>query len=88
LIFVCHDKTEEAMLNYMKTEEMTWPALRFSDVWNQKLHVLKYIARGIPNLVLVDENGKVLSSTYSGTDCLGPEKVMNDIKQLVPAPTP
>ena len=86
LIFVCHDKTEEAMLNYMKTDRMTWPAVRYSDRRDPKLLVLKYAAKGIPNLVLVDENGKVLSSTYDGTKELGPKKVMDDIKQLVPVP--
>ncbi|MCE0498013.1 MAG: redoxin domain-containing protein [Methylacidiphilales bacterium] len=87
LILVCHDKTEEAMLNYLKTDGMTWPAVRYKDHWDPKLMVLKYAAKGIPNLVLVDENGEVLSSTYDGTKELGPKKVLDDIKQLVPAPT-
>ena len=93
LILVCEDKTEEPMLNYLKTEGMPWPALRFSDIWNRTQHAMKYAARGIPNLVLVDENGKVLSSTYKGTEHLGSEeqilqsgKVMDDIKKLVPKP--
>jgi nucleoredoxin len=86
LIMVCHDKTQDAMQAYIKKEEMPWPALRFQDVWNQKLWPLHYIAKGIPNLVLVDSDGKVLSSTYDGTVDHGTDKVIDDIKTLVPAP--
>jgi nucleoredoxin len=88
LIFVCHDKTQDAMLNYMKTDRMPWPALQFSDVWNRNLGALKYIAKGIPNLVLVDDDGKVLSQTYTGTDDPDPRHVIDDIKKLVPSPNP
>lgn len=86
LIMVCHDKTQDAMHAYMKKDEMPWPALRFQDVWNQKLWPLHYIAKGIPNLILIDSDGKVLSKTYDGTVDHGTDKVMDDIRTLVPAP--
>ena len=88
LIMVCHDKTEAAMHAYIKKDEMPWPALRFSDVWNQKLWPLHYIAKGIPNLVLVDGDGKVLSQTFDGIVDRGTDKVMDEIKTLVPVPEP
>jgi nucleoredoxin len=66
LIFVCHDHDESAMVNYMKTDGMTWPAVRFSDISNSRLGANKYCGSGIPDLVLVDENGKVLSDSFNG----------------------
>jgi nucleoredoxin len=86
LILVCHDKTSDAMINYMKTDEMPWPALPFSDVWNTRLWPLHYVAKGIPNLVLIDETGKVLSQTYQAEVPRSPLTVVDDIKTMVPQP--
>jgi len=84
LIFVNHDQTEDDMLAYMKSDAMTWPAVRFDDIDDLKAN--RYCGDGIPDLVLVDANGKILSDSFHGSDYLGPEKVMNDIKTLVPTP--
>jgi hypothetical protein len=34
--------------------------------------------------VLVDADGKVLSDSFDGSHYLGPQKVIDDIKSLVP----
>ena len=84
LIFVNYDQTEDDMLAYMKTDEMTWPAVRFSDIDDQRLAAKKYCGSGIPCLVLTDTNGKVLSDSFQGQDYLGPQKVVDDIQKMVP----
>jgi nucleoredoxin len=86
LIFVNDDRSEDAMLAYMKTDEMAWPAVRFSDINDSSLGAKKYCGPGIPCLVLTDENGKVLSDSFHGQDYTGPTQVIEDIKKLVPRP--
>ena len=85
LIFVNHDESGDAMLEYMKTDAMPWPAVRFDDIESVKAN--KYCGAGIPDLVLVDADGKVLSDSFNGQEYVGPEKVMDDIKSLVHALT-
>lgn len=83
LIFVNDDQTEDAMLSYMQGDGMPWPAVRFSDIHDAGLEAKKYCGDGIPCLVLVDADGKVLSDTYRGGQYMGPEVVMDDIKTMV-----
>jgi nucleoredoxin len=84
LIFVNDDQTEDAMMAYMKMDDMTWPAVRFADI--DSTNAKKYCGSGIPDLVLTDASGKVLSDSFDGQDYLGPEKVMDDIQKMVPQP--
>jgi len=84
LIFVNHDQSEDDMLNYMKTDVMPWPAVQFDAI--ERLKANQYCGEGIPDLVLVDANGKVLSDSFHGADYVGPEQVIEDIKKLVPTP--
>jgi nucleoredoxin len=84
LIFVNHDQNEDDMLAYMKTDAMQWPAVRFDDIEHTKAN--QYCGAGIPDLVLVDASGKVLSDSFHGSDYVGPYQVIDDIKSIVPAP--
>jgi nucleoredoxin len=86
LIFVNDDRSEDDMLAYMKTDAMSWPTVRFSDIEDPRLGAKKYCGPGIPCLVLTDANGKVLSDSFHGKDYVGPEQVIEDIKKLVPRP--
>ena len=81
LIFVNHDQSEDDMLNYMKGDAMTWPGVRFDDIDSVKAN--QYCGEGIPDLVLVDASGTVLSDSFSGSQYLGPQKVIDDIKSMV-----
>jgi nucleoredoxin len=81
LIFVNHDNDADAMLEYMKTDSMPWPAVRFDDIESTKAN--RYCGPGIPDLVLVDEHGKVLSDSFNGQDYRGPEAVIDDIQSMV-----
>jgi nucleoredoxin len=82
LIFVNHDNSAEDMLNYMKADAMPWPAVRYDAIDDSHLNDLDP-NEGLPDLILVDAGGKVLSDTFQGTDYIGPEKVLDDIKSMV-----
>jgi nucleoredoxin len=83
VIFVSQDNSKEEMLEYMKQERMPWPALKFANASSSPLE--KYSGRGIPCLVVIDQQGKVLSHSYKGDEYLGPSKVIKDLEGLLAA---
>ncbi len=83
LIFVNDDRDEPDMLNYMKGDEMPWPAIWYGDIDNPELEAKKYCGPGIPCLVLVDANGRVLSDTMQGGQYTDPHHVIDDIRAMV-----
>lgn len=82
LIFVSSDKSEEEMAGYMKEDDMPWPALDYAKK-SSKSALTKYGGRGIPNLVLIDDQGTVLSQSYEGQNYVGPRKVLEDIEKTL-----
>ena len=76
LVLVSNDHSPGDMLSYMKDEKMPWPAFKFGEA-----HVVDEIARlagpGIPCLVLVDEEGKVIADSFKGSSYLGPDSVLD-----------
>jgi thiol-disulfide isomerase/thioredoxin len=78
VIFVSRDKSEKEMLKYMTGDQMPWPALAFSASESAKLSIDKYKKGGIPNLVLLDSNGQILSESYRNGDYVGPREVLSD----------
>lgn len=87
LIFVSSDEDEKAMESYMAGEKMPWPALKFSKVRTNK-SLTQHGGRGIPCLVLLDAEGRVLSHSYEGQNYVGPRKVMSDIDATLAANPP
>ncbi len=93
LIFVSHDPSGEAMKAYMKADSMPWPAVRFSAIDSTNLDALDAPVDetgqpgpgGLPDLVLTDASGKVLSDSFHGETYVGPQRVLDDIKKMVPA---
>ena len=81
IVFVSNDKSAGAMENYMRDDQMPWPALSFDKV-SGNVALNKYSGSGIPCLVVVDENGKVVFDTYAGKNYRGPEAVLTDLDQL------
>ncbi len=65
VIFVSRDRNREAMLGYMKDYNMPWLALPFGDPKIQEL-VGRYKIRGIPALVIVDGDGKTITTQGRG----------------------
>ena len=86
LIFVDDDSDADAMLGYMVMDKMPWPAVRFDDISSSRVQAKKYMGPGIPDLVLVDANGKVLADSWVGGNYAGPDSVIDAIKQQVPQP--
>lgn len=78
IIFVSADNDEQSMDQYIKGDTMPWPAVAFRSLDRIK-EIKKYSTQGIPRLVLVDREGKVISDSYEGSTYVGPEKVMNEI---------
>lgn len=82
LIFVSSDKDENAMQDYMKTYNMTWPALRFGEISVMRLLARPEYERGIPNLVFMDAEGKEISVSYTPNgQYRGPRAVLSAIKK-------
>jgi len=81
LIFVNQGSSASDMLDYMKAEAMPWPAARFEDIDGSNAN--QYASEEIPDLVLVDADGKVLSNSFMGSTYVGPNKVLDDIQSLV-----
>lgn len=82
LIFVSSDNSEAEMEKYITGDKMPWPALDFKKKRsNQKL--TQFAGKGIPCLVLVDAEGKVLSNSYEGATYVGPRKVLKDIDKTL-----
>ncbi|XP_048322845.2 probable nucleoredoxin 1 [Ziziphus jujuba] len=63
VVFISSDRDDESFKNYLS--EMPWLAIPFSDLDTRKRLKELFKVRGIPNLVIFDENGHV--STEKGT---------------------
>jgi len=81
VVFVSNDKTEESMVDYMKEDDMEWPAVAYDKIRGNPLS--KYGGKGIPRLVVIDEKGAVVSDSYEGENYVGPTKVMKDLEKLL-----
>lgn len=81
LIFVSRDKSPFAMETYMRDTKMPWPAIDYQKV-AAKESITKYAGEGIPDLVLVDGTGRVVSTSYEGKKYVGPGKVLVDLQTI------
>ena len=81
IVFYSRDRSLFTMEKYMREENMPWPAIDFSKL-KEKEVLAKNAGSGIPSLVLVDSTGKVISSSYAGSQYVGPEKVLADLDAI------
>jgi nucleoredoxin len=81
ILFVSDDKSAGAMENYMRDDQMPWPALSYDKIAGTAA-LTKYFGGSIPCLVVVDENGKVIFDTFAGKNYRGPEAVLSDLDQF------
>jgi thiol-disulfide isomerase/thioredoxin len=88
VIFVSSDQNQSAMYDYMKDMKMPWPAISYDDIVHDGTGIDKYGNEGIPDLVLVNADGKVLSDSYQGSNYVGPSTVIDDINKLVGGSSP
>ena len=81
VVFFSLDKSASKMEQYMREMNMPWPAIDYQKLTEKEM-LKKNAGSGIPSLVLVDQTGRVLSSTYAGTEYLGPAKVLADLDTI------
>jgi nucleoredoxin len=81
IVFVSNDRSQFAFETYMKEAQMPWPAIDFQKVAS-KTAITKFAGQGIPDLVLLDASGRVVSDSYAGKEYLGPQKVLADLDQI------
>ena len=82
VVLVCADRSAGDMLKYMQTDHMTWAAVKF-DLTRSLGEINRYCGDGIPCLVLVDANGKVLSDTNRWGRYVGPDTVLDDTWKIL-----
>lgn len=81
VIFFSADRSASAMQTYMGETNMPWPAIDYAKIESKEV-LRRYAGKGIPCLVLVDENGKVISDSFAGEKYLGPGKVLADLDSI------
>lgn len=80
IVFVSGDHSAGDMADYMKEARMPWLAVNFDKRDNK---ITSYSGPGIPCLVLVDANGKVLADSYEGDNYVGPQSVLAATRKIL-----
>lgn len=81
IIFISNDRSQFGFETYLKETQMPWPAIDYQKL-SSKAALQKYAGSGIPDLVVLDGSGKVVSDSYAGKEYRGPEKVLADLDQI------
>lgn len=81
VIFLSRDKSGGEMEEYMKVGKMPWPAVRFRDA-RRIDEITKYEGNGIPCLVLVDRQGKVIADGSVNGEYIGPASTLAKMGEL------
>jgi len=82
VVFVSADRSAGDMLSYMRDDRMPWLAMKYDEA-QQESELRRYCGPGIPCLVLVDPQGRVLSDSFEGDNYVGPGKVLQDAARLL-----
>ena len=80
LVMINYDHSAGEMIEYMKQHQMTFPAIQQGEAgaWSRST------GDGIPNLMIVDTaTGKILDSSFSGSDYKGPQAPLDTLRQLI-----
>ena len=88
IVFFSLDKSPFAFETYLRETNMPWLAIDYAKVKGKEA-LAKNAGDGIPSLVLVDSTGNVISSSHSGSQNFGPQKVLSDLDAIFagkPAP--
>lgn len=80
LIFMSSDRSEKAMEDYMKDDNMKWPAFKFGE----HKSVVRSYGNGIPCLIVTDASGNKLFDSYTKDGkYIGPKAVIREIENLL-----
>jgi thiol-disulfide isomerase/thioredoxin len=82
VLFISSDRGEKEMLAYMQKTHMPWPGVVFHSDATKTLNK-HYSGQGIPRLVLVNRDGKVLADSFKGREYLGPQAVIEELKEIL-----
>jgi thiol-disulfide isomerase/thioredoxin len=82
VIFFSADRSPFGMETYMGQANMPWPAVDYAKL-GSKAAIQNNFVRGIPCLILVDGNGRVLSNSYGTETNRGPETVLADLDKIL-----
>ena len=81
IVFYSHDRSAPDFENYMRETNMPWLAIDYAKL-KGKQALTKDAGPGIPSLVLLDSAGNLISSSYSGSQFLGPQHVLADLDSI------
>lgn len=82
IVFVSNDRSPVAMETYMREMRMPWPAIDFAKLPGKEA-LKKYAGESIPCLVLLNNNGTIVSDSNVGKKYIGPEKVLADLTSIL-----
>ena len=82
VVHVNRDESAQDMEGYMRGDAMKWPALNWNDTASTPA-INRYAGNGIPDLVLVNEDGQVLADSYHGDNYVGPYAVLDEIWKIL-----
>ena len=75
VVFVSNDHTQKAQMNYMKEADMKWYTLPYRSATANAL-AQKFQVRGIPSLVIVSDEGKIISKDGVAEVRASPQKAL------------
>lgn len=81
IIFVSSDESAQDQQRYMTEMGMSWLAVRHDQIPFSSLRSMG--GPGIPCLVLLDQDGAVLSHSYVNGQYVGPHKVLHDLDEKI-----
>lgn len=82
VIFVSSDADAEKMQAYADEYKMPWLAVKHDQTKASGLQE-RYAGNGIPDLEMLDGNGQVLSSSFTGKSYRGPYEVLKDLEKAL-----
>jgi nucleoredoxin len=87
IVFYSHDRSAADFERYLREANMPWLAIDFSKLKGKEA-LTKNAGPGIPSLVVVDSMGNLISSSYSGGQFFGPQKVLADLDAIFAGKSP
>ncbi len=87
VVFVSADHTAEEMAGYVKDESFPWFAVAYDRVPELAI-VDSFRGGGIPQLLVLDEHGKLLADSYQNGRYIGADAALARLKALLNQPRP
>lgn len=81
IVFVSYDRSRFNWETYLRDAAMPWPAIDY-DQLDSVAGLKKIAGDGIPSLVLLDDTGHLLATSYDGAKYLGPQNVLAALDKI------